>query len=495
MICAFSLQSLQWPALKQTGKLMDRHAILITVANFFLCCLFTGQWLQAQREGRPPNIVLIMADDLGYAHLGSYGQEKIRTPSLDRLASEGMKFTQAYSGDAVCAPARSVLMTGLHNGHTVIRSNGSGMFLSPEDVTMAEILKKAGYVTGGFGKWGLGDSGTTGHPLLQGFDDFFGQLHQIHAHFYYPFWVWNNGQPFFFQENLGERQARYVQDEIHARALQFIRDHYDRPFFAYLPYILPHVELAVPEEAEAPYRTRFPAVKLEDRREGYLGSDHAYATYAGMISHLDAQVGEVMSLLEELGIDQNTLLIFTSDNGPQGGHWDPLLTFFNAAGPFRGSKGDLYEGGIRVPLIARWPGQIEAGTTSDHVTYFPDFLPTFAEVAGVELSIQTDGVSFLPELLGKRQVEHKYLYWGHYRSRATKPHSQAVRAGPWKAIQPAAGAPVELYNLDDDPGEATDLAARYPERVAQMRGLMSEALGPGREFSEVTPPVRNDFVR
>lgn len=452
--------------------------------------------LAPKEEGPPPNIIFIMADDLGYGHLGSYGQEKINTPHLDRLAAEGMRFTQAYAGESVCAPSRSVLMTGMHNGHTRIRANGPGMFLFPVDVTVAEVLKQAGYATGAFGKWGLGDHGTTGVPWQQGFDAFTGQLHQVHAHFYYPYWIWHNDQRYPLYENEGEQQNRYVQDVIHEQALEFIRTHHDEPFFAYLPYIIPHSELAVPDESEAPYLDAFPKVMLDDRREGYIDAEHGYATYAGMISRLDLYVGQVMDLLEKLGIADNTLVIFTSDNGPQGGGMsDPLVEFFDGNGPLRGTKGELYEGGIRVPLIARWPGHIAPGSVSDLPVYFPDVMPTLAEVAGTSAPENLDGFSFLPTLLGEgEQKEHAFMYWAHGGPNGP-PHSQAARMGTWKAVQPGRDAPLELYNLQEDLDESNDVAREHPDLVETFKDYFDRAWTERHHFEGVPQSQRSDFVR
>lgn len=436
-----------------------------------------------------------MADDLGYGHLGAYGQEKIKTPNIDRLAEQGMKFTQAYS-ETICAPSRSVLMTGMHNGHARIRSNGPGMSLFPVDVTIAEVLKQAGYTTGGFGKWGLGDIGTTGVPWQQGFDVFVGQLHQVHAHFYYPYWIWKNDHRYPLFENEGEQRNLYVQDVIHEQALEFIRTNHQEPFFAYLPYILPHVELAVPEESMEPYVDEFPKVFFDDGREGYIDAEHGYATYAGMISRLDRYVGDVMGLLSELDIADNTLVIFTSDNGAQGGSSaNRLIEFFKGNGPLRGSKGAVYEGGIRVPLIARWPGRIAPGSVNDHPIYFPDVMPTLAEVARTSAPENIDGISFLPTLLGRGdQKAHEFMYWAFMEANGP-PRRQAVRMGPWKLVQPEREAPLELYNIDADIDESDNLAERKPEVVRRMREYMDRAWTERHEFEGVPQSVRDDFVR
>ncbi|MGH9339935.1 MAG: arylsulfatase [Acidobacteriota bacterium] len=452
---------------------------------------------EAVEQQQKPNIIFIMADDLGYGHLGAYGQEKIRTPNLDWLAAQGMKFLNAYAGESVCAPSRSVLMTGLHMGHTPIRANGQGMYLNDEDLTLAEVLQQAGYSTGAFGKWGLGDEGDPGHPNRQGFDEFFGQLDQVHAHFYYPYWVWHNQEKYALPQNEGEQRSQYVQDEIHAKALDFIRRNKERPFFAYLPYILPHVELVVPEDSEHPYRDQFPKVSILDSREGYIGSDHGYATYAGMISRLDRQVGEVMALLKELNLEEDTLVIFTSDNGAQGGQrWGQLVEFFDGTGGLRGSKGEVYEGGIRVPLIAHWPGRIEAGSVTDHVCYFADVMPTLAEVAGAKPPQEIDGISFLPTLLGQEgQQTHPYLYWAHYQSYAERPSSQAVRMGNWKGVQPAPDAPLEVYDLESDVAETRDVSQDNPEVTEQIGAAMQQAFTERRRFEPEPNPTRSDFVR
>ena len=294
---------------------------------------------------RRPNIVLIVADDLGYGHVGCFGQEKIATPNIDRLAAEGMRFTHFYSGANVCAPSRSALMTGLHTGHTPVRNNGLKRHLDAGDVTVAEVLKRAGYATGGFGKWGLGGEDTPGVAVKQGFDTWFGQYSQVHAHFYYPHFLMHDLERHPLPENEGKKRGKYAQDAIHEQALEFITANRDRPFFAYLPYILPHVELVAPPEARKPYEGRWPKIGRADPRPGYLGSDDAYAEFAGMVSHLDRQVGEVMALLKRLGIDDDTVVIFTSDNGPQPGAWtDIFVDFFDGNGPFRGAKGQLLRG-------------------------------------------------------------------------------------------------------------------------------------------------------
>ncbi|MBW3541910.1 MAG: arylsulfatase [Planctomycetes bacterium] len=452
----------------------------------------------AAAEAPKPNIILIVADDLGYGHLGAYGQKKIHTPHLDRLAAEGMRFTQMYAGSHVCQPSRSVLMTGLHTGHTPVRANDVKQLLYDKDVTVAELLGEAGYTSGGFGKWGLGFEGTSGHPLKQGFDEFFGQLLQVHAHFYYPYWAWHNNEKVLFPENEGGRRGTYIQDAIHSHALTFIRKNHERPLFAYLPYIIPHVELVVPEDSEKPYRGKFPKRAILDTRPGYIGSEDGYATVAGMISRLDRQVGGVLALVKELGIDDNTLIIFTSDNGAQNGGkdagWTAMTDFFEGNGPLRGYKGTFYEGGLRVPFIARWPGRIEPGTLTDHIAAFQDVLPTLAELAGVEPPENIDGLSLVPTLLARgEQREHDGLYWEYARSGGL---SRAARIGRWKAVQNGPRSPVELYDLETDISESTNVAAKHPEIVERLTKFMDAAHEPPRDFPpRIERPTIKDYVR
>ncbi len=447
----------------------------------------------APAKERPPNIVFILADDLGYGELGCYGQKKIRTPNVDRMAREGMRFTHCYAGSSVCAPSRSCLMTGLHAGHAPVRINGGGYPLRDDDVTVAEVLRKAGYATGCFGKWGLGPEDTTGHPNRQGFDEFFGYLHQVHAHFYYPYFLWHNDKKFALPENEGKKQARYAHDEIHTKALDFIRKHRDRPFFCYLPYTIPHVELVVPEDSRKPYRGLWKESPLPDPRPGYLGADEPYATFAGMVSRLDRHVGEVLALLKELKLDDDTVVFFSSDNGPQDGAWKRVSDFFEGNGGLRGYKGSFYEGGIRVPLLARWPGRVRAGAVSDRACAFWDVLPTLADLAGAAPPKGLDGVSFAPALFGRGgQKPHDYLYWEYPYPRGLV---QALRRGDWKVVRPAPGRPYELYDLKADPAESRNVAEARPEVVQQLTALMEEARTEPRQYPAVPSPTVKDFVR
>src|SRR5438132_2375488 len=372
---------------------------------------------------RQPNIIFILADDLGYGELGCYGQKRIRTPNLDRMANQGMRFTQCYAGSTVCAPSRCALMTGRHTGHCTVRGNAL-VPLRPEDVTVAQSLKKSGYATALIGKWGLGEPGTTGLPNRKGFDYFFGYLNQLHAHNYYPDYLWKNQDKFPLEGNVvkdgvASQRAQYSHDLLTREALQVVKQHRDAPFFLYLAYTIPHANnergqvegngMEVP--SDAPY-TNQPWPQVEKN-------------HAAMITRLDADIGKLLALLKELGLDGNTVVFFSSDNGPhkEGGH-NPK--FFRSGGPLRGTKRDLYEGGIRVPMIVRWPGKIRAGAVSKQVWAFWDFLPTALELAGRESPPGIDGISQVATLLGKgEQKQHDFLYWEFHE----RGFQQAVRMG------------------------------------------------------------------
>lgn len=449
---------------------------------------------KAQDKTRPPNIVFILADDLGYGEVGCYGQKKIQTPNIDRLAQEGMRFTQCYSGCHVCAPSRSTLLTGLHTGHTPIRANGGGMALAPDDVTFAKLLKEKGYATGGFGKWGLGVEKSTGSPIRQGFDEFFGYLHQVHAHFYYPYFLWNNEERFGLPENEGHKQARYSHDVIEDRALDFIRRNKDRPFLCYVPFTLPHVELVVPEDSLTPYQGKWPETPLPDPRAGYLGARAPYAVFAGMVGRLDRSVGRVMALLKDLHLDNDTVVFFTSDNGPQGADWKRIADFFEGKGSLRGYKGSFHEGGIRVPLIVRWPGKIRAGATSDHACAFWDMLPTLVDLAGAKMSSKTDGISIAPTLLAKGvQREHDFLYWEYPHAEGLE---QALRMGDWKlVVHAAASKPAELYDLKSDVAESMNLAAQQSDLVKKMKDRLRQEHAPPRKYPPGIAVGIKDYVK
>ncbi len=464
------------------------------VRFILIVCLLCGfRFNASSAETRKPNIIFILADDLGYGELSCYGQKKYQTPNIDKIAAEGIRFTHCYSGSHVCAPSRSTLITGLHTGHTPIRNNGGDRALYDEDVTVAEVLKKAGYVTAGFGKWGLGIENSTGAPRKQGFDHWFGYLHQVHAHFYYPYWLWNDDAKFLLPENEGHKQARYSHDEIHKQALNFIRDNKDKTFFAYLPYTLPHVELIVPEDSMRKYRGKWQETPLPDPRKGYLGSDEPYAAFAGMVDRLDRSVGDVMALLKELKIDDNTIVFFSGDNGPQGNQWQRIADFFHGAGSLRGYKGEFYEGGIRVPLIARWPGKIKPGSTSDQLCAFWDFLPTAAEIADAQPPKSIDGISLYPTILGKKPNEHSLLYWEMAHG---KNLTFAIRKGDWKAIKAVPTGPVELYNLKKDIAETRNVASENQEVLKQLLDLAKTSHSDERKYGpEKARPTVSDYVR
>ncbi|MGC9327516.1 MAG: arylsulfatase [Candidatus Hinthialibacter sp.] len=437
----------------------------------------------------PPNVILILADDLGYNELGCYGQEKIKTPNLDRMAAEGMKFTQFYSGQAVCAPSRCVLMTGKHTGHSYIRNNREvkpeGQEPIPEDTwTIAKMLKEKGYATAAIGKWGLGAPGSSGDPNKQGFDLFFGYNCQRHAHNYYPRYLYRNSDRVPLPGNdRGLTGEHYAPDLMIDEAERFIRENKERPFFLYYPTIVPHLALQVPEDSLNEYKGKWDDPPYDGKTGGYLPHPHPKAAYAAMITRMDRDIGRIMSTLKELQLDENTLVIFTSDNGPT--YLDgPGTDFFESNKPLRGMKGSLYEGGIRVPAIARWPGRIQAGTSSDWVGAFWDLMPTIADVTGAKSGSDIDGVSFANTLFGEPgQEEHEYLYWEF----PAYGGQQALRMGDWKAIRQnlsrkQGNRSIQLYNLQDDIGETVDLAEKHPGLVQKMEALMKIARTPSEKF-------------
>jgi arylsulfatase A-like enzyme len=437
------------------------------------------------QEGAPPNIVFIMADDLGYGDLGCYGQTKFSTPNIDRLAAEGIRFTDYYAGATVCAPSRCVLMTGLHTGHCYIRGN-SKQYLRPGDVTIAEMLKNGGYTCGQFGKWGLGGEKTAGQPLNQGFDAFYGYLDQHHAHNYFPTFLIRGRERELLTNVVPNEDAngggiaternQYSPDLIFGEGLKFIDANKDKPFFLYLSLTLPHANNEAKSKGmEIPDYGRFAKEDWPEPQKGL----------AAMITRLDEQVGEVTDKLEELGLTGRTLVMFTSDNGPhrEGGN-DP--DFFNSNGPLRGIKRDLYDGGIRVPMIARWPGRIAKGQTTRFLAYHGDMFATFSELAGVRPLPDLDSVSIAPLLQGrmKDQQEHKYLYWEFHE----KGFQQAVRHGEWKAVRDGGEkGTLELFNVVDDPGETMNLADREKNLARQMALMMQEAHVDSRDW-----PIRTE---
>jgi arylsulfatase A len=470
--------------MEQTNRRQFLHRTLGGGAGLLGGSLASGQ--ERLRAGRRrPNIIFILCDDLGYADVSCYGQEKFRTPNIDRLAAEGLRFTEGYSGCTVCAPSRSVLMTGYHMGHTSVRSNPGGVPILPEDVTVAEVLKTVGYATGMFGKWGLGDIATTGVPWKHGFDEFFGYLHQVHAHFYYPEFLYKNAQEYPLAGNRNKQRTTYSHDAIAQQALNFIRQHKDAPFFCYMPFTIPHWELLVPEDSLAEYRGKFPEPPLfVDPKGHYAAQEHPHAAYAAMITRMDRDVGRVMALLRELKIDDNTIVFFTSDNGPA----LPIKgdDFFRSKGPLRGHKQNFYEGGIRVPSIVRWPGRVPAGAVSDHPWYFADFMPTAVELAGAKAPSGLDGISIVPAVLGAKAVgraqpKHEFMYWELPRYDAKRGEffkeipMQAVRMGDWKAVRPKPNGPLELYNLKQDIAETKDVAAGNPKVMARIEEYLKTA--------------------
>lgn len=465
---------------------------LLIVPISFACKKKASEKTNNQQK---PNIVFILADDLGYGDLSCYGQQNFQTPNLDKMAAGGMRFTQHYSGTTVCAPSRSSLMTGQHTGHTPIRGNKEwqpeGQWpMKAEAVTVAEILKQAGYTTGAFGKWGLGFVGTEGDPNQQGFDEFYGYNCQRLAHNYYPGHLWDNNLKVEIPENSGDKFGVYAPKLIHERALQFIEKNKDKPFFLFYPNIIPHAELLLPEENLAEYRGKFQPENAfkgsgpgdKNFREGGYGTQpESHAAFAAMVTLLDKQVGEILWKLKELGLEKNTLIIFSSDNGPhREGGADP--DYFDSNGLLKGYKRDLYEGGIRVPMIAFWEGKIVAGSTSEHISAFWDFLPTVAEIAGVKTPENIDGISYLPELQGKEQKQHEYLYWEFHELGGR----QAVQKGNWKLVSYQVFDPtkttIELFNLADDIGEENNVAEKHPEIVKELSEMMKTARTENADF-------------
>ncbi|QDU66419.1 arylsulfatase [Engelhardtia mirabilis] len=492
---------------------MLRPALFVgfTLAAAHAAAHASGQ--DAAEPRRSPNVVLFMADDLGWGEVGAYGQTKIRTPAMDRVADEGMRFTRAYSGSPVCAPSRCTLLGGLHTGHSIVRNNWEGggwgrdavegQYPLPEGTpSLQSTLRAAGWATGGMGKWGLGGPGTSGAPELQGFDHFLGVLCQRVAHNFYPTHLWSDGErldlvgnewfsahqkidaPLEDEAEYARRYTgtTYATEPMIDAALEFVRAHREQPFFLYYPTPLPHVALQVPE----PYVDAYPREWDTEAagggpylgQDGYLPHPRPRAAYAGMISRADEELGRILDLLDELELAGDTIVIVTSDNGPTyAGGVDH--EFFDSAGGLRGLKGSLYEGGIRVPFMVRWPGQVAAGSASDQPLYFPDVAPTVAALVGIDWSAATDGVSVAPTLLGQGvQQPRDYMYWEHG-------PKQALIAGPWKLLRTELRSPsptVELYRLDRDPSESTDLAESEPQVRELLLGLLRGAHVPSQPF-------------
>jgi len=431
--------------------------------------------------GNKPNIIFILADDLGYGDLGCYGQKEIQTPTLDKMAAEGIRFTRHYSGSPVCAPSRCCLMTGLHTGNAKIRGNSPTVELDEQDTTLATILKNAGYTTGLVGKWGLGDEGSKGRPSKKGFDYYFGYLNQVRAHNYYPDFLIRNdlrvpldNKVVFsgndYSKGIGSASTNkkvYAPILFTEEAIDFVSRNSKSPFFLYLAYTLPHANneyLLVKDE----HGMEIPDYGIYNSKDW----TNAQKGLAAMVTHLDTDIAKLKAKLEELGIDKNTIIIFSSDNGPHSeGNNDSK--FFNSSGGLRGQKRDLYEGGVRVPMIVYWPGTIQSGRESNHISAFWDVLPTFAEIAGANTPKKIDGISFLPELLGKKQKEHDNLYW-EFNEQGGK---QAVVKGNWKLVKLDLFIPatthIELYDLENDPSEQNDVSKKYPGIVAELSAILA----------------------
>lgn len=483
------------------NNILKVTAILAVVFGMSSCA--TQHKQTVSKEIKQPNIIYILADDAGWGDFSCYGQEKFSTPNIDALAESGIRFTDHYAGSSVCAPSRSTLLTGQHTGHTPIRGNKEVM---PEGqvpipgatFSLPKMLKSEGYATGMFGKWGLGYPQSEGAPNAQGFDEFYGYNCQRLAHTYYPLYLRHNGTKVPLPANT-EGHATYTHDMIHEQALSFIDQNKEKPFFLYLPYTIPHAEMVVPQDSifqmfkeKYPQGKPFvskanhdPNLSHEDRFYKGVYGDQEYprAAFATMMYYLDNAVGDVMKKVKEHGLEENTIIIFSSDNGPhKEGGADPY--YFQSFGPFKGVKRDLYEGGIRVPMIVSWPKTIAGKTVSDHPSAFWDVLPTVADIVGVELSKDKniDGISFLPTLLGKNenQEKHDYLYWEFHE----KGGRRAVRMGNWKAVQYnlKKKKKIEIYDLSKDPSESENLAKQHPELVKKAQKIFDEARTSSKEF-------------
>ncbi|MEO5683176.1 MAG: arylsulfatase [Chitinophagaceae bacterium] len=455
------------------------YKIILSSALFFSLVAHAQNKIQR----RQPNIILILADDLGYGDIGCYGQQKIETPHIDKLAKTGLQFMQFYAATTVCAPSRASLLTGLHTGHTAVRGNEGyqpeGQTPLPDSViTIATLLKKQGYKTAAFGKWGLGYITTSGDPNKKGFDQFFGYNCQSLAHNYYPDHLWNNHDRIDFPENADSNEV-YSADYIQAHAMQFLQQQHQQPFFLFLPYTLPHGDVIAPKDSVYNYYVKKfnepPAQPGPQKKDGeqHRFEPYPHAAFAAMVDRLDRYTGEIIKAIHEKGIAENTIVLFTSDNGPHrenGG--DP--EFFNSNGPFRGIKRDLYEGGIRVPFIAYWNGKIMPGVTNQPAAGY-DLYPLFQQLAGIPVSTNIDGISILPTLTNTKQTPHHYLYWEFHENNGR----QALRWKDWKAIKlnvnKDANAPVELYNLRMDPAEQNNVAAKYPAIAKQLDGMIKQA--------------------
>jgi arylsulfatase A-like enzyme len=465
----------------------------ILISLFLLFFQSNGKPNVLSVDSKKPNVVFIVADDLGYGDLSVYSQTKFSTPHIDQLAKEGLLFTQFYAGSTVCAPSRASLLTGQHTGHTQIRGNkptdNGQMPLQKNTYTLAKLFKENDYTTGAFGKWGLGNSGTSGDPLHHGFDYFYGYHDQMLAHHYYPYYLWNNDKTVKLEKNQGLNKGQYAPDLIHNEALSFIEKHKDEPFFLFYPSIIPHAELFAPEEYMNQFVGKYPESypfkgldEGEKYKHGNYGSqEHPRAAFAAMMTLLDDQVGELVQKVKDLGLEDNTIFIFTSDNGPhrEGG---ATPEFFDSNGRYRGLKRSLFEGGIRVPMIVKWPNEIQPHTKTNHISAFWDILPTFAELFQTELSSVSDGISLLPTLTSNPQTqnEHEYLYWEFHEKNA----KQALRKGDWKLVitNLETKPKTHLFNLANDPEESQNLAEINPEKTAELKKLMVSARTTSPDF-------------
>lgn len=436
-------------------------SIFLSSLIFLISCKQSKPTIQ-ESEVKKPNIIFIMADDLGYNDLGCYGQEKIRTPNIDRLADEGVRFTQVYAGSTVCAPSRSVLMTGKHLGHTTVRGNSTPSMQSDtnpqgrvplydDDITVAEVLKKAGYVTGMTGKWGLGEPGTTGLPTRQGFDEWFGYLNQKKAHSYYPEYLWKNEEKYELSGNQNGGRNDYSHDLMTQFSLDFVKKHQDTTFFLYIPYTTPHDRYEVPDTSI--YKS-----------ESWTDEEKIFAA---MVSRMDGDIGRLMELLKDLEIDEKTIVFFCSDNGAAQ-QWEGV---FDSSGKLKGRKRDMYEGGIRTPMIVRYPGVISNGVNTNDAWYFADILPTFASIAGLVVPDDIDGVNVWPAIIGESSLpSDRFLYWEFYEKR----FGQAVRWKNWKAVRNNIDQPWELYDLSVDESEVHNIVEKHPEIIGTIKAWVDK---------------------
>ncbi|EOR93813.1 Arylsulfatase [Arcticibacter svalbardensis MN12-7] len=471
------------------GKKKNFYSCLFicTVGGFFSCNVNNNQEVPKQK----PNIIYILSDDMGYGDLGCYGQKTIKTPNIDKMASEGIIFTQHYAGSSVCAPSRASLMTGRDNGHCRVRGNyetgthgfGGELELRPQDTTIPEILKNAGYTTALIGKWGLGMDGTTGEPNKKGFDYSNGYLNQAHAHSQYPDYLFKNGVKYIIPANANGKRNKFSNDIFTTDAIRYIKESKskEQPFFMFLSFVTPHAEMLVPEDEvfqnykkkfkETPYTEGMGGSNGKDSLGIYHSQNYPEAAFASMITHIDNDVAKVLKLLKDLNLDENTVVMFASDNGPheEGGN-NPY--YFNSNSIFKGIKRDLYEGGIRVPFIVRWPNVIKPKIVTSQICAFWDIMPTLGQMAHADMSgVQTEGISLMPTLLGDtaNQKQHDHFYWEFHENKYS---DQAVRKGDWKAVRHDPSKASELYNIKIDPEEKNNVETKHPNIVKEFEQLM-----------------------